>query len=250
MLAPMRSRIARSLGLAAASLALLGSGGELRVGAAASLRETVEAGSRQFEAARGDVRVRVSFGASSALAAQIRAGAPLDVLLSADLEIAQALAEAGLADPPRVLARNRLAVVASPDARLGGPDDLLNLRRIAVPEHAVPVGRYARQWLAARGLLDALRPRLVSTEHARATLAAADHGAVDAAIVYVTDARLARRVRPAFEIPPAEQPEILYAACALGGRGAHEPVAGYLDWWLAGPGRALLAEAGFGVDAP
>jgi molybdate transport system substrate-binding protein len=104
---------------------------------------------------------------------------------------------------------------------VASPPDLARpeLRRIAVPGGAVPVGRYAREWLAARGLLAALERRLVATEHARASLAAVDAGDVDAAIAYATDARLAASARVAFEIPAAEQPEIVYEAALRTGAG-------------------------------
>lgn len=243
---PFRSalRVAASL---ACGLALAGGAGAetLRVGAAVSLREPVEAGARAFEAEHPGLRVRVSYGASSALAAQLRAGAPLDLLLSADLEIARALAEGGLAEPPLELARNRLVVVAAPDARLETPQDLLALRRIAVPDGAVPVGRYARAWLRGRGLLAALEGRFVPTEHARATLIAVEQGAVDAAIVYATDARLARRARTAFAVPADEHPEIVYAISLRRGAGPLGAARAFAAWWRSEAGRSRLRAAGF-----
>lgn len=238
-------RVAASL---ACGLALAGAAGgeELLVGAAASLREPVEAAARDFEAAHPALRVRVSYGASSALAAQLRAGAPLALLLVADLEIARELAERGLAEPPLELARNRLVAVAAPGVRLAAPEDLLALRRIAVPDGAVPVGRYARAWLQRRGLLEALGDRLVRTEHARATLLAVEQGAADAAIVYATDARLARRARLAFAVPAEEQPEIVYAISLVrDGDGPSEAARAFAAWWRSEAGRGRLRSAGF-----
>jgi molybdate transport system substrate-binding protein len=230
--------------------------GELLVGAAVSLVRPTTGIARAFEAARPGTRVRLTFGASNVLAQQVRAGAPMGVLLSADERIVVALREEGLvpAGAVRTLASNRLVVVQRPDAafRLTGPGDLdrPELRRIAIPEHAVPVGRYARDWLEARGLLEMLRPRIVATEHARATLAAVDHGHADAAVVYASDARLARSARVAFAVPAAEQPPIVYAAARL--VDAPRPDLG--DAFLAfldGPeARAQLAEAGFAAPEP
>ena len=51
------------------------------------------------------------------------------------------------------------------------------------------------------GLAQAVEPRVVQTENVRATLAAVDSGDADAAIVYVTDARVAKSAQVAFEIP-------------------------------------------------
>jgi molybdate transport system substrate-binding protein len=243
----------RCIALLAAALVAAACGGaseDLVVAAAVSLREPVQEMGRDFREARPEVAVRLAFGATPQLAAQVRAGAPIDVLLSADRRTVEALQNQGLVAAPRVFARNRLVVLQ----RLGGPplsraEDLARpeLRRIAVPERAVPVGHYARDWLARRGLLEAVEPRLVPTEHARATLAAVDAGLVDAAIVYASDARVARSARVAFEIRPAEQPEIQYVAARVAGSAHVADADAFLDF-LAGPeAQAALARAGFAV---
>lgn len=224
---------------------------ELLVGAAVSLRGPMDEIARRFEAREPGVAVRLSFGASSVLASQVRAGAPLDVLVSADERSVEQLASEGRIAPQDrvVLASNRLVVLVAPHLRRrpARPGDLLaqEIRRVAVPDGAVPIGRYARAWLAAQGLLEPLAARLVPTEHARATLAAVDAGHAEAAIVYATDARLARAARPAFEIPDAEQPRIVYAAARLlGARPGAERLLAFLGGDEA---RRVLAAAGFGV---
>jgi molybdate transport system substrate-binding protein len=233
--------------LAWALFAVPSAGGELLVGAATSLREAVEASARAFEATHPDTKLRLSYGASDVLAVQMRAGAPFDVLLSADEAITAKLDLEGLCEKPQPLARNRLVVVARPEigtlssaADLAGPA----IQKIAISEIGVPVGRYAREWLAARGLLGRVVERIVPTEHARATLVAVDNGSVDAAIVYTTDARLAQHAHVVWEIPDAEQPKILYTAAVL--RGARARAArDYVAFLIDGPGRADLERAGF-----
>lgn len=245
--------IALGLALAAGGAAASASG-DLDVGAAASLREVVEAAARAFEAEAPGVHVRAVYGASSALAAQLRAGAPLDLLLSADSRITDALAREGRVEPPRVFAHNRLVVMAAPGApALREPADLVRpeLRRLAVCGPAVPVGRYAREWLAARGLLAALDGRLVAPEHARAALVAVDQGLADAAIVYASDARVARRATLAFEVPAAEQPDIAYASAVLRDARRADAARAFAAFLTGERGRALLRDAGFGVgNAP
>jgi len=85
----------------------------------------------------------------------------------------------------------------------------------------------------------------VQTEHARATLAAVDHGQVDAAIVYASDARLARSARVAFEIPDAEQPRISYVALTLASARAPQPAEGFLAFLGEPDSEAILTAAGF-----
>ncbi len=226
--------------------------GELRVAAAVSLREPLSEIAREFEARHPGVRVRLGFGGSNLLAIQVRAGAPVDVLISADERIVDALVAEGRvpadAGARFALAGNRLVVMAAPRAvgSLQRPEDLAgeSVRRIAVPENAVPVGRYAREWLERRGLLAALAPRLVPTEHARATLAAVDYGHVEAAIVYASDARLARSALLAFEVPADEQPRIRYAAARLAGTPRGTLADAFLSFLRGPEGRSALARAG------
>ncbi|TFG92572.1 MAG: molybdate ABC transporter substrate-binding protein, partial [Myxococcales bacterium] len=200
---------------------------EVLVGAAASLAEPMAVVVAAYGADRPELRMRLVVGASNVLAEQMRAGAPIDLLVSADPRVVDRLAADAIVDPARRvrLAGNRLVVLVRPGLRIpvASAEQLVSaeIRRVALPDTAVPVGRYARDWLSARGLLAPLEPRLVATADARATLVAVDAGDVDAAIVYATDARLASSALVAFEIAADEQPEIVYEA-ALGSRAGDE----------------------------
>jgi molybdate transport system substrate-binding protein len=87
--------------------------------------------------------------------------------------------------------------------------------------------------------------RAVRTEHARATLVAVDHGLVDLAIVYVTDARLARRARVALAIPDSEQPRIDYVALVMTDARRPELARVFLDFLRGAYAGRVLADAGF-----
>lgn len=223
-------------------------GDELRVAAASSLREPLERIAARFDSQRSDVRVQLGFGASSVLAAQVRAGAPVDVLVSADSLIADRLEREGLAAERSTVAHNRLVVVAREGGpRIEAPRDLAGpeVERIAIPEYAVPVGRYAREWLGRHGIAEAVLERAVRTEHARATLAAVDQGLVDLAIVYVTDASLARRAHVALAIPDADQPRIDYVALVLADARRPALARAFLDFLRGAYAEKVLADAGF-----
>jgi len=239
-----RGRVCGALLLAAALLAPAAPAETLHVGAASSLREVVDALAARFESSEANARVRTSYAASSVLGAQFRAGAPLDVLLLADPRIAQALERESLAERGAVFARNRLVVlVRDPEALL----DSQRYRRIAIPSAAVPVGHYARAWLARHKLLEALLPRAVQTEHARATLLAVDQGHVDVAIVYETDARLARHAVVGYRIPDDAQPRIEYVALLSERARDSELAARWLRFLQSRPAREILEAAGFGA---
>jgi len=248
------------LGLALAVAAGPAFARELVVGAEVSLREPLLEIAARHRDRRPEVDLRLVFGSSSTLGMQIRAGAKIDVFLSADERIVEDLASEGWvsADGHSTLARNRLVVIAPPESpiRVDEPRDLaaVGVERIAVAGPAVPVGRYAREWLGARGLLDLLARRVVQTEHARATLAAVELGHADLALVYATDAALSDRARIVYEIPRPEQPRIVYAAARVGGRersaATHTDVEAFLAELRGPETRAALRRAGFEVDDP
>lgn len=218
---------------------------ELLIAGAVSLRTPLETIAVGFEAEHPDTRVRLTFGASSALSAQARAGAPIDVFVSAAPRWVDRLAAEDWVAAQRVVAHNRLVVVHASDVALVALDALAapTVRRVAVPSEAVPLGGYARAWLARRELLAPLRARIVQTEHARATLAAVDAGNADAAIVYATDARIDAPRRGRLDIPDAEQPQIDYVAAV---RRRAAPGADDFFAYLASPtARRALEGAGF-----
>ena len=249
------SRCPTLAGLAWSALVLLattfaassGAAEELLVGAAVSLRDPLMAIARDFEARHPKARVLLSLGASSTLAVQARAGAPLDVFVSADPRLVDRLERENWGEARSNIARNALVVVATSDFRLDSPEDLLSseLLRLALPAEAVPVGGYARQWLARNGLLEPLADRIVQTEHARATLAAVDSGHADAAIVYVTDVKATPSPRTQLAIAPAEQPEIIYTAALHAG--APALARAFFEALSDERARVHFANAGFGT---
>jgi molybdate transport system substrate-binding protein len=192
---------------------------ELNVFAAASLSDALEELAPAYAAASGRT-LRLNLGASSDLARQIRAGASADVFFSADAAQMDVVHQAGLVRrAERVeLLSNQLAVIvpASAERAPATAAELASLRRIAIADpEAVPAGVYARAWLTSLGLWDALKDRLVPTLNVRAALAAVSAGHADAAIVYHTDAALARRVRLAFAVPREQGPRIVYVLAPL-----------------------------------
>lgn len=182
---------------------------EVRVFAAASLREAVEEIARSYE----PDDIVFSFGASSMLARQIQEGAPADLFLSADEAKMSALAARGLVKRSVSVLANSLVVVVpkSGGKNIASPRQLAGAGRIALAEpSSVPAGIYARQYLQRLGLWERIAPHVIPTANVRSALAAVESGDVDAAIVYRTDARISQQVRVAYEVPRAETPGISY----------------------------------------
>lgn len=183
-------------------------GAELLVSGAASTRDALAEVAHVYEVQTGD-RVLLNFGGSNELVRQIKAGAKVDVILSAD---DASLAALHVVERKDVVANHLAIVTAKPIRQLA---DLAAMRRIAIGNPAsVPAGIYAKQYLEAQHLWMRIAPALIPTSDVRAALAAFDAGAVDAAIVYRTDAMLAKRAHATFVVS-ADTPRIVYPAAIL-----------------------------------
>lgn len=228
---------------------------ELRVYAAVSLSEVLEELAPEVERATG-TRLRFNFGASNDLARQILAADRADLFFSADEAWMDEVAEADLVDAAsrRSPISNRLVVVvpAASALRIESAADLaaLSVRRLSLahPE-AVPAGRYAKAWLESRGQWAAVASRVVPALDARAALAAVESGAVEAGVVYRTDAAHSKRARVAYVVPEEQGPPISYALAALRSRPNLEASRAVVAW-ICGPEAAPVFERfGFVVRA-
>jgi molybdate transport system substrate-binding protein len=229
---------------------------EVMVYAAASLSDALEEMAPACGRAAG-ARLVFNFAGSNDLARQIMAAGRADLFLSADEDWMDRVEAAGFVEPGsrRTLLANRLAVIARRDADAPaeeGARALLSpaIRRLALANpDVVPAGRYARAWLQAAGVWDALAPRVLPTLDVRAALAAVESGAAEAGIVYRTDAALSIKVRVVYEVPAGEGPRISYPMAILRDR-PHAEAARRIAACIAGAdAAAVFARSGFIVTA-
>jgi molybdate transport system substrate-binding protein len=136
--------------------------------------------------------VRFTFGGSSALAAQIVAGAPVDVFAAASTKTMQTVTDARLAAAaPVVIARNELEIAVPPSnpGKVAGLADFADgARTIVVCDAQVPCGAAAQQVFQLKGIdaqPDSYEPDVTSV------LTKVRTGNADAGLVYVTDVRAA-----------------------------------------------------------
>ena len=239
---------AAALSLASCGAVPAGADREVVLLGASSLRGVLDDVARGYEAAHPEVDVVVATAGSPAVAAQVRAGAPADLVVLADEALLDRLrADGSLTGPSVVVARTALALVVPVEAstRVDGLADLTRPDvRVALGGPDVPVGRYARQALTAAGLR--VEPAGEEPDVA-AVLGRVASGEADAGVVYATDVALADgRVRQV-SAPELERLAVaLPAARVAGGDPAAEDV---LDWLQGPDGRAVLTRAGFEVDA-
>lgn len=225
----------------------------LTVFSAASLTQVVDALCANFTTETG-VTVRTSYASSATLARQILAGAPADLYVSANPQWMNALEERGLLAPGtrRILARNRLAIVAPSRSRRvvkltrEGDPNLALPGKVALgdPDH-VPAGMYAKEALRTLGWWSTVAPRIVAAMDVRAALALVETAEVDSGIVYVSDAAQSGSVVTLVEIPETLHSPIEYPVALLN---HHHPAAKpLLDLLVSDQARRALRSAGFSV---
>ncbi len=198
--------------------------------------------------------LRFSFAASSTLARQVEAGAPADIIISANADWMHYLLVRSAIEPDSqmVLARNTLALVGHRD-RFPAPlplalaiEDLAAGERIAIGDPAhVPAGIYARQALTTLGSWDRLAPRLVHAPGVRAALALTARGGAALAMTYLTDAAIAADDVILMDVlPPELHDPITYPAAIIAGRDS-AVARGFMRFLQGEQVSAILRDAGF-----
>lgn len=188
---PRAARLALATALLSVSMVAAGCGsaaedGDVVVMAASSLTEVVET---VFERRQN---VTTVMAGSSALVAQLAAGAEADVLITADaITMARAVSEGSVRGEPVLIATNTL-VLATPAENPGGVTGLADLARrdllIGLCAAEVPCGALAQQALSEAQITPSANT-LESNVRALATKISL--GELDAGLVYATDARVA-----------------------------------------------------------
>jgi molybdate transport system substrate-binding protein len=220
--------------------------GPVTVLAAASRTETFTTLGRRFEAAHPGTTVTFSFGSSATLAAQVVQGAPADIFVAASTATMRTVTEAGAATDPVELATNTLEI-AVPAGNPGGVRGLADLAnpdlRIALCAPQAPCGALAVEVLRAAGVTAA--PDTLESD-VRAVLQKVRSDEVDAGLVYTTDVVAAGNEVEGIPVPEAAEAPNHYPVAVL--RASRNPVAAraFVGYLLSGPGRQVLADAGFG----
>ena len=221
-------------------------GTTLTVAAAASLTDVLTSLGRTYEAEHPGRTVRFTFGSSAALAQQVVAGAPIDVVATANEATMRTVVDAGRADgDPAVFARGEL-VVAVPSGNPAGVSGLADLSRsgvkLALCAETAPCGSAAATALDRAGVT--VRP-VTREEDVRAVLTKVRLREVDAGIVYRTDVRAAGGEVDAVELPEEHQVRTPYVVVAVRADRARTAARDFVALLRGEQGRAALVAAGF-----
>jgi molybdate transport system substrate-binding protein len=231
------------------------SAADVTVFAAASLKESMDAQAKAFEAATGH-KVIVSYGGSNTLAKQIEAGAPADLFISADLDWMDYVDTRRLiAAGTRVeLLRNTLVLIAPAGSAatlkiapgfalataLGG-----GKLAMANPD-SVPAGKYGKGALEKLGVWGSVEKQVARAENVRAALALVARAEAPFGIVYRTDALAEKGVKIVDTFPQDTYAPIVYPAAVVADSksAAARPL---LDYLRSTAARAAWEQYGFTV---
>ena len=187
--------------------------------------------------------MKFSFAGSQDLVAQVKQGAPADVLVTADTKtMDSAAADVG---SPTIIAKNRLVIVTDP----GNPHHISSLKDLTDPKldvvlaaPQVPVGNYAQQVLKRQHLT--VHPKSEETD-VRSVLTKVEVKSADAGIVYKTDAASADGKVDTVDIPDAQNAVAQYPAAEIKDS-SHATAAEDFVKWLSSPeAQGILQKAGF-----
>lgn len=205
----------------------------ITVFAASSLTTTFTELGRAFESAHPGTHVSFSFASSSALAQQLRAGAPADVFASASAKNMRQVS-----GTPTAFASNVAEIAAPPGSTVTVLADLTRVK-VALCDVSVPCGAVAAEVLAKAHLT--VHPVTRGLD-ARGTLGYVLTGSVDAAIVYVTDVRAAGRKVRGVAIPDDVNAATEYEIATVSDSKLARAFTGFV---LSPQGQQALAAAGF-----
>lgn len=216
----------------------------LTVFAASSLGQTFTTMGKAFEAKHPGVTVQFSFLASSTLATQMLAGAPVDVFASAsvtDMSTVKALVP-----DTTVFAANRV-VLATPRGNKFSINKIVDLNKHGVKwiqcAHVVPCGVAADAALTSEGRVTSkpvsLEPKVSSV------VAKLVSGEVDAAIIYHTDFIANKDVLKEIRFKDVDAATTHYPIGVVKTSTQQALAKSFVDTVLSAYGRKVLAEAGF-----
>ena len=241
-----------ALVLLLAATALRAAAGQVQVAAAANLAVPIRQVAAAFQRDTGN-EVVVALGATGKFYAQIRNGAPFEVLLAADASTPRKLEAEGFARPGTrfTYATGRLVLWSAQAGVVDGDGRVLREPprgplAIADPRIA-PYGAAAIDTLRHLGVLDAWQPHLVQGDSIGQAYQFAASGNAPLAFVALSqvtqDGRIARG--SAWVVPQALHAPIRQDAVLLNPGASNPAAAAFLAYLRGDAARAILRAAGY-----
>jgi molybdate transport system substrate-binding protein len=230
---------------------------EVQVAVAANFAAPLAQIAEAFTAATGHT-MKVSAGATGRFYQQITAGAPFELLIAADDETPARLVKEGLAvaGTAYTYAIGKLALWSAQPGFVDGQGAVLasgKFSHLAVANPKIsPYGQAGLEVLKARGLAEALAPKIVTAE----TIAQAYQFVYtgNAELGFVALSQLLVPGKPAggsyWLVPPALYGEIRQDAVLLKAGTTNEAATALLAWMKTEPAKAVIQVYGYGHASP
>lgn len=225
------------------------------VAVAANFADAAEMLAPMFKAATGH-DVQLTTGSTGKLYAQIREGAPFEVLLSADARTPAKLEEEGkaVAGSRFTYAVGQIALYSADPARIGAdgkaalenPD--LRFVAIANPDLA-PYGVAARETMQAMGLWDSLLPKIVMGQNIGQTFSLVSTGAAEVGFVALSAVKAPGKQPTGsyWQVPQEMFAPIRQDAALLKAGEANPAAVAFLDFLKSPEALEAVAVYGYGV---
>jgi molybdate transport system substrate-binding protein len=207
-----------------------------------------------FEQATGH-NVKVSFGSTGKLYAQIENGAPFEVFLAADTKRPIKAEQAGLAVTGSrfVYAQGRLVLWSSKPGLFSDGEAYLKtagMARLAMANpKTAPYGLAAQQVMEHLGIWSQLQPKLVRGDSIAQTFQFVATGNAEAGFVAYSQVKAWPRTAGSEWVIPAAYYAPINQAAVLLKKGAANPAAqAFLDFLKGDAARKVIARFGYGVE--
>lgn len=230
----------------------------IAVAVAANVKPAFEELAAAFTAETG-IEVKRIGGSSGKITAQVKAGAPYDVFLSADTEYPETLRKEGYAaSEPKVYAYGSLVLWTVNDLDLGKGVALLAediVKKVAIPNPKLaPYGREAVRAMAHARVYDAVEPKLVYAESISQATQYAESKSVDIGFT-AKSMVLAPELRGKgkwMEVPPDTYQPIAQAAVVLkhGQETNAKAARKFFDFLYGEKARAIFTRFGYLTVSP
>lgn len=217
----------------------------IHISAAASMTDALNEISSRFSKETG-IKIVLSFASSSISAKQIKEGKNCTLFISANDIWMDYLKELYIPSTRQVLLKNSLVLIAplSSPVKAGTPDKLLEWDKLRLamgdPAH-VPAGLYGKALLLKFGFWENLKTGVIGAMDVRAALSLVESGAVDAGIVYRTDALTSKKVKIIHQFSP-DYPEINYSVSLFD---SHRPSIEFYDYLFNDFSQSVFEKYGF-----
>lgn len=161
---------------------------ELQVSAAASLTEVSKSLENEFKKDHPNVEIKFNYGGSGALRQQIEAGAPADVMMSANTKDIDLLKKKNKAHDTYNYAKNQLVLIGDKNKSYTSVKDLNQNDKLALGQiKTVPAGKYAKQYLDDQHLYGDVKDKIIFAKDVKQVLNYVEKGNAQEGFVYKTD---------------------------------------------------------------